>query len=144
MTTKRSIAIVIRAQTPSDPEGAVLIVQRPPDDEDLPDVWGLPAGSLLDGESWTDAVERAGREKLGVTLETGRMHASGTSERPGYTLSMRLYEARIVAGEPTVPQPAASVTQYQAVRWGDARDLEPAARRGSLCSRLFLHGAHPA
>ncbi len=122
---------------PDRPE-EVLVVRRPPDDEDLPDLWGLPAGSLRPGEDWTDAVRRAGREKLGVALEVGPELNRGTLERAGYTLEMRLLEAVILSGAPSVPQAEAGVTQYSAWKWGSAGDLVPASVRGSLCSRLFL------
>jgi ADP-ribose pyrophosphatase YjhB (NUDIX family) len=116
----------------------VLIVQRPADDEDLPNMWGLPAASLRAGESWHDAVARAGRDKLGVELKVGHEVKRGTLERKQYTLEMRLYEAEIVTGRPIVPQPNDTVTQYQNWTWGTAEDLLPAAERGSLCCRLFL------
>ncbi|HEX9107901.1 MAG TPA: NUDIX domain-containing protein [Longimicrobiales bacterium] len=132
---KRSVSFAIFH--PAD-ASRVLVVQRPHDDEDLPDAWGLPAGSLRGDESWVDAVRRAGREKLGVELEvTGELNR-GTLERAHYTLEMRLLEARIVSGTPVVPQPVAGVTQYQAWRWATSDVLEPAAAAGSLCSRLFL------
>ena len=114
---------------------------RPPDDKDLPDVWGLPAGSLCPGEDWADAARRAGREKLGVELEVGDELRRGTLERAAYTLEMRLLAGRVVAGEPAVPQPNPAVTQYAAWKWADPSELEPAAARGSLCSRLFLEYA---
>ncbi len=136
---KRSVAFAVFR--PGRPE-QVLAVQRPPDDEDLPHAWGLPAGSLRQGEDWGDALRRAGREKLGVELEAGPELNRGTLERAGYTLEMRLLEARIVTGEPVVPQPVAGVTQYRAWRWADPPVLEPAAARGSLCSRLFLGRPH--
>ncbi|MGQ0562960.1 MAG: NUDIX domain-containing protein [Gemmatimonadota bacterium] len=119
-------------------DGQVLIVQRPGDDEDLPNLWGLPAASLRADEDWHEAVRRAGREKLGVELKVGRELTRGALERSGYTLEMRLYEASIEAGVPVVPQPDTSVTQYQAWKWGSGADLKPAAARGSLCCRLFL------
>ncbi|HEX6560071.1 MAG TPA: NUDIX domain-containing protein [Longimicrobiales bacterium] len=129
---KRSVSMAIHNH------GRVLIVQRPADDEDLPDAWGLPAASLRENESWQDAVERAGRDKLGVELRVGRELAHGTLERARYTLEMKLFEADIVSGAPLVPQPDASVTQYQAWKWGGAEDLQPAARQGSLCCQLYL------
>ena len=133
--TKRSIALAIRdAARP----GAVLIVQRPANDEDLPNVWGLPAASLLAGESWEAAAVRAGRDKLGVELQIGRALNEGAMERPAYRLEMRVVEATIVAGELSVPQNVQGVTQYQAWRWGKDEDLLPAGERGSLCSRLYL------
>ena len=130
---KRSIAVAI----PHADGRRVLIVQRPADDEDLPGAWGLPAASLQDGESWEAAVRRAGREKLGVELVVGREMNRGTLERRSYSLEMRLYNAQIIEGDVEVPQPDARVTQYQAWRWGDADNLEPAARAGSLCCELF-------
>lgn len=132
---RRSVSVAVRS---ADAPGRVLLVQRPSDDEDLPDAWGLPAASLLPGESWEDAVRRAGRGKLGVELEVGAVLNRGTTEREGYTLEMRLYEATLAGGEPRVPQDDPSVTQYQDWRWGEAAELRPAAERGSLCSRLFL------
>ncbi len=132
---KRSVSFAIfRPACPDE----VLVVRRPPDDEDLPDLWGLPAGSLRPGEDWADAVRRAGRDKLGIALEVGPELNRGTLERAGYTLEMRLLAARILSGSPVVPQAVDGVTQYPEWKWGTAGDLVPAAERGSLCSRLFL------
>lgn len=132
---KRSVSFAVFH--PAD-ASLLLVVQRPSDDEDLPDAWGLPAGSLRPGEDWADAVRRASRDKLGVELKLGAELNRGTIERAAYTLEMRLYEARILAGEPVVPRAVAGVTQYQAWRWATADVLRPAAAAGSLCSRLFL------
>lgn len=132
---KRSISFVVRHPTDAS---RVLAVRRPPDDDELPDAWGLPAGSLRDDESWDDAVLRAGRDKLGVELEIGDVLEEGGLEREGYALRMRLYEASIARGEPSVPQDSAGVTQYTETAWAMAATFEPAARAGSLCCRLFL------
>ena len=110
------------------PDG-VLLVRRPDDDESLPGVWGLPAASLSGDESEEDAVRRAGREKLGV--EVLPLQPIGNDG------AMTGWEARIVDGRPSVPQPGPN-TQYAQLRWGDPRDLVPAARQGSLCSRVLL------
>ena len=129
---KRSVSIAIPHE-----DGGVLIVQRPAEDEDLPNAWGLPAASLVEGESWEGAARRAAREKLGVELEVGRELNRGSIGRRGYELEMRLFEARIVSGVPVVPQDGVGVTQYEAWRWGTGEDLEPAAEAGSLCCRLY-------
>lgn len=133
--TKRSVSLAIPHPAGWD---QVLLVQRPSDDEDLPDVWGLPAASLGPGEAWEDAVRRAARDKLGVTVDVAGVMQEGEKQRAGYALHMRLYAATIVRGEPAVPQPTPGVTQYQAWRWGTAADLQPAADAGSLCSQLYL------
>jgi hypothetical protein len=122
-TGKRSVSVVI------DGPGGVLLVRRPDQDRDLPGVWGLPAVTLGPGETAEDGVRRAGREKLGVEL---------SPVRPlGEDGSMTGWEARVVAGAPSVPQPCAN-TQYSELRWGDLAELAPAARQGSLCSRVLL------
>jgi 8-oxo-dGTP diphosphatase len=120
---KRSISLVI-----DGPEG-LLLVRRPDDDDSLPGVWGLPAASLLEGESEEDAVRRAGREKLGIEVEP--------LEVVGRDGAMADWAVRIAAGEPAVPQ-GGPRTQYAELRWGGPRDLVPAARLGSLCSRALL------
>lgn len=116
----------------------ILVVRRPPDDPELPDVWGLPAASLGLRESWEDAVRRAGREKLGVELRPLRILREGWATRPSYRLHMRLFEADVIGGEPEVPQAVPGVTQYVEWRWAAPRRLEDAAARGSLCARLCL------
>lgn len=133
--TKQSVSVVIRSS--ADPT-QVLTVLRPANDEDLPNVWGLPAASLRPGESWEAAVRRVGLEKLGVQLAVGAELQRGSAERRNYRLEMRLYEAAIEKGNPFVPQPDLEHTQYAKWKWGSAEDLEPAAERGSLCCRLYL------
>ena len=107
----------------------VLLVRRPDGDESLPGVWGLPAASLADGESERDAVRRAGREKLGVEVRP--------LDPLGSELTMTDWLVEVVDGEPSVPQEGPN-TQYAELRWGDPRELVPAARQGSLCSRALL------
>lgn len=134
MLTKHSVSVAI-----FNPAGQVLLVQRPADDEDLPNAWGLPAASLRAGEAWEEAARRAGREKLGVDLDIVRELQQGTKQRAAYTLEMKLFEARM-QGSPTL-QATPGVTAYQDWKWGSAEELEPAAERGSLCCALFLQHA---
>jgi ADP-ribose pyrophosphatase YjhB (NUDIX family) len=135
LPVKRSIALLIRH--PSDP-ALVLVVRRPSDDEDLPNAWGLPAGSLRAGETWEAAVERAAREKLGVRGVARAVLNEGTTTRAAYRLHMRLYETALEAGDPRLDDPANRGTRYVDWRWGASDALEPAAAQGSLCARLFL------
>jgi ADP-ribose pyrophosphatase YjhB (NUDIX family) len=130
---KRSVSLAIHG-----PDGRVLLVRRPADDEDLPLAWGLPAASLAPGESWEAAVQRSARDKLGIDVEPGGVLAAGSLNRPLYRLEMRLYETNLAGGEPSVPQPVEGVTQYVEWHWGEPAELEPAASAGSLCSRLYL------
>lgn len=136
---KRAIALVILPDRPGVGPGW-LLVRRPPDDEDLPGVWGLPAGTFDGEETVEQLVRRIGRDKLGVDLEPGVFLVDGASERasgrPSYRLEMALWSARVASGAPSVPQQIAGVTQYVDARWGDPGDLLPGAREGSLCCRL--------
>ncbi len=139
-TPRRKRSVSFGIPHPSG-DGRVLTVLRPPDDAELPNLWGLPAGSLRAGETWEDAVVRSGREKLGVALEPGRVLNSGAQERPTCALEMRLLEARILAGKPAVPQPHPEVTQYADWRWAEVATLGEGAARGSLCCRLMVERA---
>jgi ADP-ribose pyrophosphatase YjhB (NUDIX family) len=128
---KHSVSLVI------DGPGGLLLVRRPEGDESLPGAWGLPAATLRQGESEEDAVRRAGREKLGVEVRPLRPLGEASGERSEYRIVMRDWEAEIVAREPAVPG-AGEGTQYEALRWGQAAELAPAARRGSLCAQVLL------
>jgi 8-oxo-dGTP diphosphatase len=128
---KHSVSLVIEG-----PDG-LLLVRRPEGDESLPGAWGLPAATLRPGEGEEDAVRRAGRDKLGVEVRPLRALGEVSAERPAYRILMRDWEVEIAAGEPVVPQPGEG-TQYESLRWGDAAELVPAARRGSLCARVLL------
>ena len=134
---KRSIAVVIYGEG-RDGVRTVLAVRRPPDDVDLPGIWGLPAASLREGEDWKAAVLRAGSDKLGVRLALVGELGEGTLERPGHLLHMRLVEAQIAEGVPDVGQPCEGVTRYVDWKWAEERELAAGARQGSLCCRMYL------
>lgn len=131
---KDSIAYAIY----SDDKSRVLAVLRPVDDNNLPNVWGLPASMLKEGESYEDAVIRSGYEKLGVKLKVIEMIGEGSIERESFTLHMKEYTAEIIDGEPLAPQPHEGMTQYQKCAYSSPEILKEAAIKGSLCSRLFL------
>ena len=132
--TKFAVAIVLR-----DKDGKFLAVRRSDDDDSLPGVWGLPAASRRRNESDQDAVLRAGREKLGVTLEALERIGTDRIDRDTFVLELSDYAVSLVAGEPSVPQPDRSVSQYTALQYtSDLGLLVEAARKGSLCSRVFL------
>jgi 8-oxo-dGTP diphosphatase len=135
---KHSVAIVVRGA-----DGTFLIVKRPPDPEDpLAGVWGLPAVTLRDGEDERAATVRAGRVKLGVELAVGARIGEKTAERGAYVLRLADYEATVVSGEPSVPQPDTSMTQYTECRFAaDPGVLAEAAGKGSLCAQVFLESA---
>ena len=131
---KRAISYVIYNENRSK----ILIVRRPNNDEDLPNFWGLPAGSVKDGETKEDAIIRSGRDKLGVELEVVGLSGKDNLERDKYILHMEDYEAKIISGEPEAPQKVEGITQYSDWRWGVADDLREIASKGSLCTQIYL------
>lgn len=171
---RRAVAFAVHGGVPGDPARPVLAVLRPPDDDELPDVWGLPATGLRSGEGWEDALRRAGREKLGVELDPLAVVGEGARDRPGgspperggdggaddggrdveareggYRLHMRVYEARVRRGEPSVSgtrgedegdavAATAGGTRYVDWKWAEPEALRPAAEQGSLCTRIYL------
>ena len=148
---KRVVALVIHDKDRYDKDRQhLLVVKRPPEDDRLPNVWGLPAATLRVGESYEDAAVRAGQEKLGVKIKIVGEIAEGTADRGDHILRMKEFEVEIAEGTPSVPQPIASpiaqstaqpiegVTQYLACKWGGPDDLVEATRKGSLCCRLYL------
>ena len=131
---KYAIAFVIYNQDRSK----FLIVQRPSDDENFPDIWGLPAGSVKDDETFEECVIRSGREKLGVELKPTKFIGRSNIERENHILHMKEYKAKIINGEPKVPQEIEGMTQYQQWKWGVSSDLKDAKSKGSLCSQIYL------
>jgi 8-oxo-dGTP diphosphatase len=132
---KESVAVVVRR-----PDGAFLVTQRPDDPGDpLAGEWGFPAVTRQPGEDDRSAAERIGPLKLGVTLSVGAKLGERTDDRGHYLLRLVDYAAVIADGTPAVPQADESVTQYVACEFtDDPGRLVPAAKRGSLCSRIFL------
>jgi ADP-ribose pyrophosphatase YjhB (NUDIX family) len=60
----------------------VLAIRRSEQDDELPGIWGLPAGTLRGTETVDDVILRIGREKLGVTLTPVRRLATDAQDRP--------------------------------------------------------------
>lgn len=135
---RRAVAVAVH---PSGRRDRVLTVLRPEDDPELPSTWGLPATTLEPGEGWEEAAHRVGRGKLGVELVVGALVGEDRTERGSYVLHMKEYRAEVAGdGRPEVPQRGGG-TQYRDWTWSAADRLRPAARRGSLCSRIFLAAA---
>lgn len=134
-----SLAVVLRGRGGT---GAFLAVRRPPDDEHLPGVWGLPAITLRNGELPEEAARRLGREKLGAGIEARRFVGVRAADRGEYLLILMDVEAEVVDGEPNVDAARTSSTVYVEQRWTtDPRLLREAAARGSVCSRILLDSA---
>jgi 8-oxo-dGTP diphosphatase len=120
---KHSVAVLIRNGD------RILAVRRPDDDDELPGIWGLPAGSIRGPETVEDLIRRIGRDKLGVELTPIRRIAAGAQDRPAYRLEMELWEVEM-HGTPKHPQ----------WQWAELDVLRPGQAQGSLCCDLALRG----
>jgi ADP-ribose pyrophosphatase YjhB (NUDIX family) len=118
---KHSVAVIILH------DDQILTIRRPADDDELPGVWGLPAGTARGAETIEQVIARIGRYKLGVRLTPIRKVASGTQERAKYRLEMELWEVSM-EGEPSYPE----------WQWASWDRLAPGKAAGSLCCELAL------
>ena len=107
----------------------VLSTRRPDNDDELPGVWGLPAGTLRTGETVKDLIKRIGRDKLGVELTPIRQVNAGKQMRTSYLLEMDLWEATM-KGVPNHPE----------WRWAPIETLRQGVDSGSLCCELAVKG----
>ncbi|HLH32390.1 MAG TPA: NUDIX domain-containing protein [Terriglobia bacterium] len=105
----------------------LLAIRRPNDDDELPGIWGLPAGSCRGAETVEDVIRRIGRTKLGVVLQPLRKVTFGAQDRLSYRLEMELWEATM-GGTPTYPE----------WQWAKYQILGHGAAKGSLCCSLAL------
>jgi 8-oxo-dGTP diphosphatase len=119
--TKHSVALLIRKGD------EILAIRRPDDDDELPGVWGLPAGTIRGGETVQDLINRIGREKLGVNLKPLRVLSQGAQDRTKYRLEMELWEVSM-EGNPVNPE----------WKWATVDLLRPGMAAGSLCCELAI------
>src|SRR5215831_5615229 len=118
---KHSVAVMILK------DDQILAIRRPDDDDELPGIWGLPAGTCRGTETVEQVIRRIGREKLGVILEPIRKIAFGIQDRRAYRLEMELWGASMQA-TPT----------YREWKWSSVDEVASGADRGSLCCALAL------
>lgn len=134
--TKFSIAVVVI--NPNNPT-EVLAVKRPPTDDGLPNVWGLPAITPKDGELPEDAVKRLGIEKLATEIKAISYIGIKYTERNTYNLILMDIQVDLVGKEPSVQEATTTGTKYVDQQWTSNYSIfKEAASKGSLCSRIFL------
>ena len=107
----------------------VLSTRRAEDDDELPGIWGLPAGTLRAGETVEDLINRIGTDKLGVELTPVRQINTGKQMRTQYLLEMELWEATMKG-----------VPRHREWRWASVETLREGEKAGSLCCELALRG----
>ncbi|MBL9010092.1 MAG: 8-oxo-dGTP diphosphatase MutT [Alphaproteobacteria bacterium] len=92
--------VLVAACALIDPEGRVLMAQRP-EGKELAGLWEFPGGKVEDGERPEDALVRELREELGIGVSASALEpfafASHAYER--FHLLMPLYLCRVWTGE---------------------------------------------
>jgi ADP-ribose pyrophosphatase YjhB (NUDIX family) len=121
LPVKHSVAVLIFQGN------EVLAIRRSEKDDELPGIWGLPAGTLRGAETVQEVISRIGRDKLWVNLTPVRRLAAGSEDRPKYRLVMELWEA-LMDGIPTYPE----------WQWASLEVLRPGMEAGSLCCKLAI------
>lgn len=138
-TTRYAVAAVVR---PTDDPHQFLAVKRPPTDDELPNVWGLPAVTLEPGELPEDGLRRVGKTKLATEIEPVRFVGARVAERDTYELILMDIEAHLTGPSPSVHEAHPEGTKYVDQQWTeDLRLLREAAQQGSLCSQVLLEDA---
>lgn len=117
----------------------VLAVKRPDTDKELPNVWGLPAVIVQEGELPEDAIRRLGIGKLSTTIEPISYIGIKRIERDTHELILMEIQSELKGGEPSIENATTKGTKYVDQQWtSDYNLFKEAASKGSLCSRVFL------
>jgi len=100
-----------------DPDGRVLIAQRPPD-KSMAGLWEFPGGKVESGERPEDTVIRELREELGITIREPCLapFTFASHTYPDFHLLMPLYVCRRWEGTVTA-------REHAALKWVKPREL---------------------
>ncbi len=131
-------AIAVYLVNPNN-ENEFLAVKRPPTDDRLPNVWGLPAYGVEDNSLPEDVVRIVGKDKLNTEIESIEYIGIKYADRGDYTLILADIKAKLVGQEPSVTEAPTTRTKYVDQQWtSDFNILKEAASKGSLCSQIIL------
>lgn len=134
--TKFSVAVYI---VNPDNKQEFLIVKRPPDDDMLPNVWGLPAVTIEQDELPEAAAKRVGKEKLNTNIESVSFIGIKRVDRGDYDFILMDIKAKLIGNQPSVKEATTGHTKYIDQKWtSDLQTLTEAASKGSLCSQIIL------
>jgi ADP-ribose pyrophosphatase YjhB (NUDIX family) len=130
-------AVAVFLVSPDDKE-EFLLVKRPPEDDRLPNVWGLPA-VISNNEPLEEAVKRVGIEKLSTQIEPINIIGVKAMDRGDYELTLVDIVARLIGQPPSVYKAQTTGIRYIDQKWThDYHLLKDAASKGSLCSQIVL------
>lgn len=79
--------------------------------------WEFAGGKTEPGETYEQALKRELWEELGIRVNVGDFLAVGYSETETVKITLYVYEARIIEGEPTAKE-------HKQITWINIRDLK--------------------
>jgi 8-oxo-dGTP diphosphatase len=103
-TEPRPSIRVVSAEIQRD--GRYLITQRSPRAV-LPLLWEFPGGRVREGESDGEALARAVRDRIGVTVQVERRLLEVTHDYPAYAVTLAVYRCTLADQEPWAENVAA-------------------------------------
>jgi 8-oxo-dGTP diphosphatase len=109
--------VLVAACALIDPDGRVLIAQRPPG-KVMAGLWEFPGGKIEPGERPEEALIRELSEELGVTVQEACLapFTFASHAYPDFQLLMPLYVCRRWQGTP-------SAHEHTAIKWVRPKDL---------------------
>jgi ADP-ribose pyrophosphatase YjhB (NUDIX family) len=104
-------------------------------------MWGFPAGILEEGELPEKGLKRVAKEKLGkIEIKPIEFVGAISQERKDFILYLMHYKAILKKGQPNLKKGLTKGTKYIDQKWTkDSKDLLAIAKKGSICTQLFLH-----
>jgi 8-oxo-dGTP diphosphatase len=93
------VLIPVAAGILRDPEGRILIAQRPPGGP-VGGFWEFPGGKLYRDERPAEALERELREELGITVEAATPFMTYCHEYPERIVELHVFLVDRYSGEP--------------------------------------------
>jgi len=117
VTTSAQRLVLVAACALIDPDGRVLIAQRPPG-KTMAGLWEFPGGKVESGERPEETVIRELREELGITIKEPCLapFTFASHAYPDFQLLMPLYVCRRWEGTVTA-------REHAALKWAKPREL---------------------
>ncbi|MFH1779990.1 MAG: NUDIX domain-containing protein [Candidatus Micrarchaeota archaeon] len=86
-------------------ESKILIAKRTEKDEQAPNLWSLPCGSVEENETPEESIIREMQEELGIGIKIEKTVSKRTYENEKESWSVYGYLCKITKGQPSIKEP---------------------------------------